>query len=75
MWQTFRGNEWDNKGEKYGAGKDISLEARLLGKKEFYESRGGCESFQFDVYNPALNLHAERGCNLKVFFFWLLAFG
>ena len=45
VWQTFRGNEWDNKGEKYGAGKDISLEVVLLGKKEFYESRGGCESF------------------------------
>ncbi|MCJ1353865.1 MAG: hypothetical protein MMC33_003852 [Icmadophila ericetorum] len=41
VWQTFRGNKWENLGEKYAAGKDVTVEAKLLGKKEFYESRGG----------------------------------
>lgn len=44
VWQTFRGNEWDNKGERMGGGVgDVRVEARAAGEKGFYEGRGGCE--------------------------------
>ena len=42
-YQTFRGNEWDNKGERLGAGVDVNVNVRVLTEKNFYESRGGCE--------------------------------
>lgn len=49
VWQTFRGNEWDNFGEKKadenvksGDGLVVT-EIRCLGGKEYYQSRGGCE--------------------------------
>lgn len=54
VWETFRGNPWENRGaEKYvvdvaGAGKkavDVVVEAKLLGKKGFYEERATCEFF------------------------------
>ncbi|KAI9716924.1 MAG: hypothetical protein M1812_005073 [Candelaria pacifica] len=37
VWQTFRGNEWDNKGEKKG----LPVELQLLGAKEYYQAREG----------------------------------
>lgn len=44
VWQTFRGNEWENKGERMGGGVgDVRVEARAAGEKGFYEGRGGCE--------------------------------
>jgi len=44
IWQTFRGNEWENKGERMGGGVgDVRIEARAAGEKGFYEGRGGCE--------------------------------
>lgn len=43
-WQTFLGNEWDNKGESRGeGGNGLVVEARLLGPKHFYQERSGCE--------------------------------
>ena len=45
VWQTFRGNEWDNRGEKIGAGTDINVEVKVVGKKNFFESRGGCKFY------------------------------
>ena len=43
-WQTFIGNEWDNKGESRGeGGNGLVIEARPLGLKEYYERREGCE--------------------------------
>lgn len=43
VWQTFRGNEWDNKGEKVGEGVGrCGVEVRVVGAKGFYEERGGC---------------------------------
>ena len=45
VWQTFRGNEWDNKGEKVGEGVgSCRAEGRVVGGKAFYEARSGCES-------------------------------
>lgn len=41
-WQHFRGHEWDNKGELMGA---EAIEVKVLGAKEFYIERSGCECF------------------------------
>ena len=52
VWETFRGNPWENRGaEKYVvdvAGKkptDVVVEAKLLGRRGFYEERAKCEYF------------------------------
>lgn len=43
-WQTFLGNEWDNKGESRGeGGNGLVIEARVVATKYFYQERGGCE--------------------------------
>ena len=51
VWETFRGNPWDNRGsEKYivdVAGKksgDVVVEAKVIGRKGFYEERAKCKS-------------------------------
>lgn len=42
-WQTFLGNEWDNKGESRGeGGNGLVIEARPLAEKYFYQERQGC---------------------------------
>ncbi|MCJ1480333.1 hypothetical protein MMC06_000488 [Schaereria dolodes] len=44
IWQTFRGNEWDNKGERIGAGSgSANADVRVVGERAFYESRGGLD--------------------------------
>jgi hypothetical protein len=43
-WQTFIGNEWDNKGEGRGeGGNGLVVEAKPMGQKNYYQDRGGCE--------------------------------
>jgi hypothetical protein len=47
-WQTFRGNEWDNKGEIRGQGygadpEGVKIEARPTGVKDYYQPRQGCK--------------------------------
>jgi hypothetical protein len=43
-WQTFLGNEWDNKGESRGeGGNGLVVEARPVGTKYFYQERQGCK--------------------------------
>lgn len=43
-WQTFLGNEWDNKGESRGeGGNGLVIEARPVGQKQFYQERAGCK--------------------------------
>lgn len=53
-WGTFRGNEWENKGEvvnvreersKRGGESVWELEVRPKGVKEYYMPRNGCECF------------------------------
>ena len=45
-WQTFRGNEWDNRGERIGGGTgEVDVNARVAGRKDYYEAKGGCELF------------------------------
>lgn len=45
-WQTFRGNEWDNKGEERVADGDAAVakvQIHVLGPKQYYQKREGCE--------------------------------
>lgn len=42
VWQTFRGNEWSNKGPHFGSGQgELKIDARPAAPKEFYQARGG----------------------------------
>lgn len=50
-WRTFRGNEWENRGESVMNGKTI--EAKVLGVKEYYMERAGCE-FVFFLFSPSI---------------------
>lgn len=59
VWQTFRGNEWDNRGERVAAGRDVSVDVKVVGKKNFYESRGGCKCY------PMHNAIIQGCCALK----------
>lgn len=49
VWGTFRGNEWENKGEVVdvqkldGDGRIWGFEVKVTGVKEYYMTRGGCE--------------------------------
>lgn len=44
VWQTFRANEWDNRGEKRGeGGSGLTIEVGVAGSKEYYQVRQGCE--------------------------------
>jgi len=48
VWETFRGNPWDNRGaEKFNAvdatAKDVTVEAKLLTRRVFYEQRSKCK--------------------------------
>ncbi|KAK5122750.1 hypothetical protein LTR85_003665 [Meristemomyces frigidus] len=53
-WQTFRGNEWDNKGPHYGSGKgELQLQIQPSGHKEFYQERGGFNIIGF-VKSPMI---------------------
>jgi ER membrane protein complex subunit 7 len=41
-WQTFRGNEWSNKGPVYGTGKgELGIQIQPSSQKDFYTQRGG----------------------------------
>ena len=41
-WQTFRGNEWSNKGPLFGNATDaLAIDVRAIGRKVFYVERGG----------------------------------
>jgi ER membrane protein complex subunit 7 len=47
-WQTFRGNEWSNKGPQYGTGENaLSIEVRPMAQKDFYMERGGFNILSF----------------------------
>ncbi|KAK8220628.1 hypothetical protein IWZ01DRAFT_536646 [Phyllosticta capitalensis] len=54
-WQTFRGNEWDNRGEKRGEarGGKANVDVRLLGSKEYYIQRAGFSPISF-LKNPMI---------------------
>jgi hypothetical protein len=47
-WQTFRGNEWSNKGPHYGTGDNVlNVEVRPMAQKDFYVQRGGFNVLSF----------------------------
>ncbi|EMC96262.1 hypothetical protein BAUCODRAFT_89075 [Baudoinia panamericana UAMH 10762] len=53
-WQTFRGNEWNNKGPAYGQGRDeLKVQVQPTSKKDFYQSRGGFDILGF-LKNPMI---------------------
>ena len=61
IWETFRGNSWDNRGaEKYivdvtGKKKvDVVVEAKVLGRKVFYEQRAQCELASSSQIQPVI---------------------
>lgn len=46
IWQTFRGNDWDNKGELLAQASGIEgvvVNVQVLGARDVFEKRGGCE--------------------------------
>ncbi|PVH92291.1 hypothetical protein DM02DRAFT_620024 [Periconia macrospinosa] len=53
-WQTFVGNEWENKGENRGqGGNGLVIEVRPLGLKAFYQERTGFSPLSF-LKNPMI---------------------
>ena len=49
-WQTFRGNEWSNKGPSYGSttgGGELHVLLSPTGGKEYYQPRGGFNVLSF----------------------------
>lgn len=59
IWETFRGNQWDNRGaEKYTApvgggnqhgGNEVMVEAKVLSRRGFYEERPRCKCTELEV--------------------------
>jgi hypothetical protein len=45
-WTTWRGNEWDNKGEVRGEGdgRNVNIEVKPLAPRDFYYQRSTCMS-------------------------------
>lgn len=43
-WQTFRGNEWENKGESRAGVAPGQLEVRPVVAKDYYQPRSSCKS-------------------------------
>jgi O-acetylhomoserine/O-acetylserine sulfhydrylase len=50
-WETYRGNDWDNKGEKLAVLDGDVLDARVLGAKAYFMERSKCE-FTMDSLPP-----------------------
>lgn len=47
-WATFRGNEWSNKGQSFGSGKDeLQIDVRAGTEKQFYQQRSGFSILSF----------------------------
>jgi hypothetical protein len=46
VWETYRGNDWENKGEEMRASTaDGTFPVKVLGAKVYYTERGSCEFF------------------------------
>ncbi|KAF2660171.1 hypothetical protein K491DRAFT_688495 [Lophiostoma macrostomum CBS 122681] len=53
-WQTFLGNEWDNKGEDRGSGGNgLVVDVRPIGPKYYFQERGGFSPLSF-LKNPMI---------------------
>ncbi|KAI0433269.1 hypothetical protein F5Y09DRAFT_299555 [Xylaria sp. FL1042] len=53
VWETFRGNDWDNKGEEIKAGDDAAFPVKVLGPKIYYTERGSFSIFTI-LKNPMI---------------------
>lgn len=42
-WETYRGNDWNNKGEAAAVTNGGALEVKVLGPKNFFMERSGCK--------------------------------
>lgn len=42
-WETYRGNDWNNKGEAAAVTNGGALEVKVLGPKNFFVERSGCK--------------------------------
>ena len=64
VWETFRGNTWDNRGaDKFvaaGAAADVTVEAKTVGRRKFYEERAKCEFFLPFLF-PLIDLLRANG--------------
>ncbi|KAF2471401.1 uncharacterized protein BDR25DRAFT_334017 [Lindgomyces ingoldianus] len=53
-WQTFIGNEWENKGESRGeGGNGLVVEVKAIGQKYFFQERSGFSPLSF-LKNPMI---------------------
>ena len=48
-WETYRGNEWDNKGE-VRVGEGGRVEVRVLGGKQYFVERQKCECYFLPLF-------------------------
>lgn len=77
VWETFRGNEWENKGEEVrglatgtGAGAAAAFPVRVLGAKAYFVERGSCEFFfqkPFPFSHPTSPPTEDSGRSSSVF--------
>ena len=66
VWQTFRGNGWDNKGPSYGTGKgELNVRIQASSGKDFYQPRGG-----FDLLRLREEPDDTHGTGVGGIHFW-----
>ena len=74
-WTTFRGNEWDNKGELRGSGEgsSVQIEVRPLVSKDYYQERSTCRlhtRVALDIANHSslhhFNVHEPHDLNSNI---------
>jgi O-acetylhomoserine/O-acetylserine sulfhydrylase len=61
VWETYRGNDWDNKGEAV-ASDAVGYELRVLGVKSYFMERSKCEAFP---YFPCLKISVSSPLPLE----------
>jgi len=55
-WQTFIGNEWDNRGESRGeGGNGLVIQVQPRVQKEYYQERSGCTCMMISHFLVSLN--------------------
>lgn len=60
VWETFRGNDWENKGEEIRpAVVGGAFPVKVLGSKVYYTERGSCESSHLPPF-PSLSLSSSH---------------
>jgi hypothetical protein len=71
VWEMFRGNGWENKGlEKFtatasGQSEIVTVDARALAKREFFEQRPKCKSFSISSCYTLAVTRASLRCSVN----------